>query len=299
MKRLFAILTIGIILLAAAAASAASGQEDAVITDDVIVDDLGALEPEDAAPQIDPIQEVRAAAQEAAPEEAPEPELNSTLSPSEVLEHVDNVRAPGPDFVFTVLADQTNKPNAADNVFNVRVRESKKSLVLYLEPVKQRGRVLLMDGPNMWIYIPGTSRSVRISPQQQLVGGVSNADVARVVFSLDYSADKVETVTEDGRSLFKLYLSAKSKDSSYKTVHLYCNAEYEPLRADFFAISGKLLRTAHFEGYEMVLGKMRPMSIRMVSNVDSDDNVVLKYSKMEVKQTPQAHFQPSYLNQLR
>lgn len=219
-------------------------------------------------------------------------------TPQQVLQYVDEVRAPDPNFIFTVQATLIEKPNASKNIFSVMVRESKKSLVLYREPVKQRGRVLLMDGPDMWIFIPGTSRALRISPQQQLVGGVSHADIARVVFSLDYTADRLELVEENGKKLLKLFLTAKG-NTPYKSIVLYCTYNYEPVKAEFFSLSGKLLRTAHYENYQMVLGRNRPMSVRMISAVTDTENVLLTYSTMEIKETPQAYYQPSYLNQLR
>lgn len=217
----------------------------------------------------------------------------------QVLESVDLVRAPGPNFVFSVNARLLEKNDAVDNVFEVKVRDNTKSLVLYRQPVKQRGRVLLMDGPDMWIFIPGTSRALRISPAQQLVGGVSHADVARVVFNIDYNANSVEVVNEGGQDLYKLALTSKASNTPYRSITLYCKSNYEPVKAEFFSLSGKLLRTAYFENYQMVLGKMRPMSIRMVSAVSASENVVLLYSDMAVKETPRSYYQPSYLNQIR
>ena len=217
----------------------------------------------------------------------------------QVLESVDLVRAPGANFVFSVNAKLIEKSDAVDNVFEVKVRENTKSLVLYRQPVKQRGRVLLMDGPDMWIFIPGTSRALRISPAQQLVGGVSHADVARVVFNIDYSADSLEVVNEDGKNMYKLALTSKATNTPYRSITLYCLENYEPVKAEFFSLSGKLLRTAYFENYQMILGKMRPMSIRMISAVSASENVVLMYSDMAVKETPKSYYQPSYLNQIR
>lgn len=223
----------------------------------------------------------------------------AAMTAAQFLENVDEVRAPGADFHFTVSARQVGKPDSVDNIFQVMVRDKVKSLVLYREPVKQRGRVLLMDGPDMWIYIPGTSRALRISPQQQLVGGISHADVARVVFSLDYTATKAELVQDGGKQLVLLHLSSKEKNTPYRTIKLYCTTNHEPQKAEFFSLSGKLLRTAYYENYQMLLGKMRPMSIRMVSAISKTENVLLSYSAMEIKETPRSYYQPSYLNQLR
>ncbi|XJI59333.1 outer membrane lipoprotein-sorting protein (plasmid) [Escherichia coli] len=113
---------------------------------------------------------------------AESPEL--TLSPEKILTRVDTIRAPGSDFIFTVTADVNNGEVMSE--YTVKVNNSTKSLVLYTKPVKNKGRVILLDDRNMWIYIPGTSRAMRISPQQQLVGAASNADISRVVFNIDY-----------------------------------------------------------------------------------------------------------------
>ena len=41
------------------------------------------------------------------------------------------------------------------------------------------------------------------------------------------------------------------------------------------------------------------MSVRIISAVTDTENVLLTYTAMEVKETPQAYYQPSYLNQIR
>ena len=50
----------------------------------------------------------------------------------------------------------------------------------------------------MWVYVPGTRQVLRISPQQRVLGGVASADVARMVFSLDYRLDSVEELAGEG-----------------------------------------------------------------------------------------------------
>lgn len=221
------------------------------------------------------------------------------MTADELLEHIDLVRAPGGNFIFSVNARTIGKEQSPEYILEAKVREKTKSLVLYKEPVKERGRVMLMDGQDMWIFIPGTSRSIRISPAQQVVGGVTQADIARVVFSVDYRAEKVEIVNENGQDLYKLSLVAKASNNPYRTLALYCNAKYEPVKCEFFSLSGRMLRTAHYENYQHVLGKMRPMTVRMMSAVDSREDAVMNYTDMQIKESPKHYFQPTYLNQIR
>ena len=221
-------------------------------------------------------------------------------TPQQVLDSVDEVRAPGKNFVFNVTAQQTGKSNATEFFLETMVRESTKSLVLYREPEKWNGRAMLLDGLDAFIYTPGTSRALRISPAQQMASGITHADVARVVFSIDYSADAVENIlSSEGQPLYKLDLTAISNKNTYRNITLYCSHNYEPVKAEFFGISGKLLRTAYYENYQMVLGKMRPMGIRLISAVSSEENALLIYTNMQEKTTPAHYYQPSYLNQIR
>ena len=221
-------------------------------------------------------------------------------TPQQVLDSVDEVRAPGKNFVFNVTAQQTGKSNATEFFLETMVRESTKSLVLYREPEKWNGRAMLLDGLDAFIYTPGTSRALRISPAQQMASGITHADVARVVFSIDYSADAVENIlSSEGQPLYKLDLTAISNKNTYRNITLYCSHNYEPVKAEFFGISGKLLRTAYYENYQMVLGKMRPMGIRLISSVSSEENALLIYTNMQEKTTPAHYYQPSYLNQIR
>ena len=101
-----------------------------------------------------------------------------------LLQQVDAVRAPDSAFTFRVAV---TTPDGDALKLSVRVSGQVNSLVRYLEPPRSAGRSLLFVERNMWVYVPGTRRVLRISPQQRLLGGAANADVARVVYSLDYA----------------------------------------------------------------------------------------------------------------
>ena len=61
------------------------------------------------------------------------------------------------------------------------------SLVRFLS-VRSKGQSLLMRGDDMWFFLPAVARPVRITPIQRLLGNVSNGDLARLRYALDYDA---------------------------------------------------------------------------------------------------------------
>jgi outer membrane lipoprotein-sorting protein len=221
------------------------------------------------------------------------------MDAASILEKVDAIRSPSDNFVFTVKLHSQTSSSENESEFEVSVRNSTKSLVLYRQPAMQRGRALLLDGTNMWIYIPGTSRPMRISPQQQLTGAVSNADVARVVFSLDYVAESMEKHRLGDVPALKLDLRARQSNVTYQRVELWiAEKDLHPLKAEFFSLSGKLIRTIQYGGYRNILGQQRPTTIQISDAINPAMKATLTYSNFKIQDTPEEYYQPSYLGRL-
>ena len=216
-----------------------------------------------------------------------------------LLEQVDLVRAPDAGFIFKVAV---TPPDDDRLVLSVRVADRVSSLVRYLEPPRSRGRSLLFVERNMWVYIPGTRQVLRISPQQRVLGGVASADVARMVYSVDYALEAVEELPEEGgERRRRLDLSRRTKGAAYARIALVAAGdEARPVRASFFASSGRRhLKTVYFEGYREVLGRSRPTVLRVIDHLNADEETLIEYSDFALEDTPAAWFQPSYLKRLR
>lgn len=239
---------------------------------------------------------------------------------AQILTMVDEIRAPGENFSFRLEVNSESASNSHSSELGVWVHQGSKSLVRYQQPIKQRNRALLLDGANMWIYIPGTRRPIRISPQQQLMGAVSYADVARVVFSEDYQVSRLIELSkklenhELNSELFKiknmrssdssltlkpgiqLELTARYAKANYQKIHLWVTAkEFYPIRADFISLSGRQLRTIYYRDYRLILGKQRPTTLAILDAINPKNRATLKYSNFKLQKTPGVYFQPSYL----
>ena len=85
-----------------------------------------------------------------------------------------------------------------------------RTYVEFMSP-REKGRHLLMLGDDMWIYLPDTSRPIRITPLERLSGDASNGDVARTNYAVDYSAVYLRTEKQGSEQCFVLELKAKRK----------------------------------------------------------------------------------------
>ena len=109
----------------------------------------------------------------------------------------------------------------------------------------------------MWVYLPDTSRPVRITPLERLSGDASNGDVARTNYSADYTPTIYATEKLGQTECHVLELTAKRKGATYQRILYWLRAEdARPVRAEFYLTSGKHIKSATFDDYAQIGGKM-------------------------------------------
>ena len=175
------------------------------------------------------------------------------------------------------------------------------SLIRFVKPARDAGKVMLKSGADLWFYDPGTKASIRISPQQRLLGQAANGDVVTVNFAKDYRATLVSTEDiQDGerktRRAHPLKLEAATEDATYAQVELWPDAEnHRPIKAKFFAESGRLLKTAYYRRYSLQLGVERPTETVIIDGLNPQAVTLLRMSDYTARDLPLAWFNRDYL----
>lgn len=171
--------------------------------------------------------------------------------------------------------------------FRVYGKGSARSVVEFLAPAAEKGKYLLMLRDAMWIYMPSSSRPIRISPLQRLMGQASNGDVARTSFTVDYTP---VSATQDGDA-WVLELHAKDPSIAYKKVQLWIDrATHEPRRADFYVASGKLLKRAHYREYAVMSGRRTVSAIEIEDLVRAGRRTYMRYANLVPRENPDNMF---------
>jgi hypothetical protein len=208
-------------------------------------------------------------------------------------------------FTFDLVL-RSQSPGKDEKVFGleVEIKDSHTSLVKYVAPVSERGKAMLMAGNNLWFQAPHNRKPIRITPQQRLLGEASNGDVASTDFSGDYDPELIGGEQVDGIDCYKLRLTAKEgSPAAYKSLLLWVRKDgFAPVKAEFFAPSGKPLKTARYRRYEPVEaagGKLQLTEIEIVNALNEQQRTVMEYSNFAIRDLPDAHFNPRYLSRLR
>lgn len=225
---------------------------------------------------------------------------NAAVSAQSILEKADQIRFPSESFQVDVTIT-TNAPGRPPEVREYRVlsKGNENSLVMTTEPASERGQILLMKGRDLWIFMPDVSQPVRLSLSQRLTGQVANGDLARANFSGDYTATILRTDTIDGEDYYLLELIGVDRSVTYhKVLYWVRQSNFRPYRAQFYSLSDRLLKTAHYEDFEPVLGKQRPTRLVMQDALRKDEESVLEYSGMKLRDLPDKMFTKDYLKKL-
>lgn len=213
--------------------------------------------------------------------------ISKAASPDNVLARVDAYRNPLTSFTVDVELTSTTKDRTDVSRFKVYGKGTDRSLVEFQYPQTEKGKYLLMTKDAMWVFMPDTSRPIRISPLQRLAGQASNGDVARTSFTVDYNQ---QSVSEDGNALV-LDLKAKDAGVAYDRVRLWVDrTSYQPIKADFYVVSGKLIKRAFYKDYADVNGRRILTRIEIEDLLRPGNKTVMRYANLQSHDNPDKMF---------
>ncbi len=214
----------------------------------------------------------------------------------------DDVRAPSDSFEADMeLVDYGGKDKEPKR-YKLRVycKGSRKSVVRFTEPARERGQAVLMVDDDCWIYMPSTKKSIRISAQQRLVGQVSNGDAARLSFSGDYDSKCIGEETVNGVPCYKMALTAKNTKVTYAKLIYYISKEgSNPQKIEYYALSGMLLKTGTYTEYAQLGGARRPSTLELVDAVRDGIKTEMIFHTMAEADPPDFYFNKSMLDRIK
>ena len=217
-----------------------------------------------------------------------------------LVERADAIRFPRESFQTEVTITNFSDGQAGDGRrYRILSRGNEDTIVLTLEPASERGQALLMRGRDLWVFMPSVSQPVRLSLAQRLTGQVANGDLARANFSGDYKPALTGTDTVDGVAAQVLDLTAVDRSVTYAKVKYWvAQNDARPIQAEFYALSGRLLKTCRYEEFRELGGRIRPTRLVMEDALKKGEKSVLLYEAMQLRELPERMFTREYLRRL-
>ena len=231
----------------------------------------------------------------------------ATSTPEEILAASDAIRNPGKPFSVTVTLTEFQGGKQVDTSTLTSYSRTQQqggqfaSLVRFVLPARDTGKLMLKNGNDMWFYDPTNKATVRLSPQQRLLGQASNGDVATVNFAKDYkptlaTQEDVQDGERKTRKAHKLLLTAASPDVTYASIEMWVDVENNrPLKARFFAESSRLLKTVYYRRFQPQLGADRPTESVIIDGLDPQSVTLMRFTDYVSRAVPDTWLQKDYL----
>ena len=228
-------------------------------------------------------------------------------SAHEILAASDAIRNPGRPFSVTVTLTEFQAGKQVDTSTLVSYSRTEREgdqfaiLIRFVLPARDAGKLMLKNGNDMWFYDPTSKASVRLSPQQRLLGQASNGDVATVNLAKDYKValegdEEIMDGERHPRKAHKLALTAQAPAATYASIQMWVDAENNrPLKARFFAESSRLLKTAYYRRFQAQLGAERPTETVIIDGLNPQSVTLMRFSDYNARAIPDSWMQRDFL----
>lgn len=227
--------------------------------------------------------------------------LPDDIPAQKILEYCDDIRTPQTDYsVRATVTSQTPGKEDKIAIYEILMKGQDKTIIKTLAPEADKGTSLLMLRYDLWVFMQTISKPLRISLQQRLFGEAANGDIARANFSGDYTPELMDIVTIKEKLFYLLELTAINENVTYHRVRLWIMKDtYYPLKGEFYAVSGKLLKTCQYTNYKMILDKMRPSRLILDNPLVTGQRTVIDYDNMSLDDFPEKMFTQDYMKKLK
>jgi outer membrane lipoprotein-sorting protein len=236
--------------------------------------------------------------------------LSFAQSAQEIVAATDKVRNASQPFRSTLtLTEYVAGQERAHSGFVLFSKEDSaghfRNLLQYVEPPRDAGKRVLLDGRSFWFFDPASQASVRISAQQRLTGQAAIGDVLTVNLGVDYAAtltgtESIDDASRQKRTCWKLELKAATDTAVYNRVEYWVEqGTFRPVKGKFYSDSGRLLKIIYYRNFVERLGAVRPAEAVIIDAVDSSLATIATFGESRFQDVSDAWFQRDYLPRLQ
>ena len=228
------------------------------------------------------------------------------LSPEEgqaILEEIDfAMNFQDADFasVMTMIREDPETGIEKRVIQQYRRDSEGKFLLLFLEPVTQRGQGYLMIEDNLWFYDPESRKFSHTSMKEQFGDSdARNSDFGESTFSEDY---QVSTVSDGKLGKYDVYimeLEALHNEVTYPKQKVWVTKDVHlVLKTEDYSANGRLMRTSYLPNYQKIEDKYIPSKMIFIDNLIEGRKTQINLSEISIERLPDSRFTKAYVERV-
>ena len=176
------------------------------------------------------------------------------------------------------------------------MKTSIKNVLITERPKTAAGTVHLRKDTVIWSYYTTNHKLMKVSYQSIFMGSILNyGDVMATELAVDYDVKSMDDKSQE----YRLELTPKKNREGYAKILLYIDKKtFYPIKREYFALSGMMLKTCEFKKVEWDKGKLKHVEEVFYEPVKDRKTIVTWDSFEHDVNIPEKYFNPEYLRNL-
>ncbi len=205
------------------------------------------------------------------------------------------------DSFSSLIKVETQFPNGKRYAFTFKLysKDGNKTILIYREPERERGKIILQIDDDYWEYFPKTGNSVKLSSSSRIVGNLSSADMLRTPLLEDYNYKVLDKEKTDDEIKYRLEFTPKSKRVPYgKIISEYL--DYKIIRSELYSRAGVKMKIVEYSKHiKNENGLYIPRRTKISSAVNEKEYSVFELENLKVlDDIPDELFDPQKLDKV-
>ena len=221
----------------------------------------------------------------------------------EILERIDfslNFEDSDVAAVMTMISEDPEAGIEKRVIQQYRRDTEDKFLMLFIEPVTQRGQGYLRVDDNLWFYDPESRKFSHTSMKEQFAeSDANNSDFGESTLAEDY---RVVGISEGKLGKFEVYvmeLEGTNNEVTYPQEKIWVTRETRlVLKSEDYSANGRLMRTSYLPNYARVGSKYMPVKMIFVDNLIQGKKTQITITDLSVEPLPDTLFSKAYVERV-
>jgi outer membrane lipoprotein-sorting protein len=202
--------------------------------------------------------------------------------------------------VMTMIAEDPEKGVEKSVIQNFRRDSDDKFLLLFQEPVVQKGQGYLMIDDNLWFYDPESRKFSHTSVKDSFGGSdARNSDFGEATLAEDY---KVISVEEGKLGKYEVYIyemEASHSEVTYPTQKMWVTKNsLLVLKTEDYSATGRLMRTSLFPSYAKVGDKFLATKMIFTDELIEGKKTQITMTDLSTSPLPDSIFTKAYVERV-
>lgn len=202
--------------------------------------------------------------------------------------------------VLTMISEDPEAGIEKRVIQQFRRDADEKFLMLFQEPVTQKGQGYLMVDDNLWFYDPESRKFSHTSMKEQFAeSDANNSDFGESTVAADYV---VTSVVDDSLGRFQVYvmeLEARHNEVTYPRQKIWLTRDTNlVLKTEDFSANGRLMRTSYMPNYASIAGKYLATKMIFVDNLIEGKKTQITITNISVDSLPDTLFTKAYVERV-